>query len=516
MTSSTMNEKAFTANLTRRTLLKGTLGAAVLGTIAGPAGVRPAGAATGGKITIGWNAQGAFGSIDPHRSTGDVATDLANNFNVFEALTRQTNEGRIEMWLAESVTADDATATVWTIRLKKGVLFHDGREFKADDAIFSIKRIREPGTISGGHIGPVKSFEKIDDHTIRLVLEAPRSWLPTGLSDPFSSMVPDGYDPEKPVGTGPFKVGSVTPKESISLIRNEAYHGTKAVLDEVTLRPFEDASALLNALQSGQVDIVNQLDPSLIGELEGNSAFSIYNSPTGKFMPIQMRTDVAPFSDPRLRKALRLAIDRDAVLNSVYNGYAQIGNDLYGRYDPDFAGDLSRKQNIAEAKALVEEAGLTGTNLELVMYADVATALVLAENAKEIGINITVKQLDGASFYNEEYMERPFFGGDYYPSGPFFLISSLADGPNAGLDQVRWRDKEYLDLWVEASNTLDPAKRSAMTHKLQEILFDRGAWIIPVYGNETAVCKAGISGLPETDQTGAGVLRALSKLHIAG
>ena len=98
---------------------------------------------------------------------------------------------------------------------------------------------------------------------------------------------------------------------------------------------------------------------------------------------------------------------------------------------------------------------------------------------------------------------------------PIFLISSLADGPNAGLDQIRWRDPDYLELWKKASNTLDETARRDITMKLQEILFDRGGWIIPVYINELALYKANIAGLPAFDQSGAGVYRALPNLGLA-
>ncbi|ODT12977.1 MAG: hypothetical protein ABS57_20180 [Mesorhizobium sp. SCN 65-12] len=506
-----------TFEIRRRSFLKGAVGLAAFSAVGGLASQATAAQtpAKGGKLTIGTQGQAGLGPIDPHRPSGDLGINIANQFNVFEALTKQSNEGGIEMCLAESVTPGDDTATVWVIKIKKGVSFHNGNELKADDVIFSLKRIREPGTMTGGHIGPVKSYEKVDDHTVRLVLEAPRSWFPIALSDPYSSILPAGYDPKAPVGTGPFRYGAVVQSQSVTLDRFDKYHGTPALLDSVVLRPFEDASAMLNALQSGQIDIINDVDASLIGEVEGDTKFKVYNSPTGKFYPIQMRTDVAPFNDVRLRQALRLVIDRQAVLNSVYNGNAALASDLYGRYDPDFDKALTRERDVAKAKSLIEEAGLTGTALELVMYNDMATALVLADNAKEIGINITVKQLDGASFFNEEYMERHFFGGDYWPSGPIFLISSLADGPNAGLDQIRWRDAEYLDLWKKASNTLDAAARRDITMKLQDILFERGGWIIPVYINELALCKAEVAGLPAFDQSGAGIYRALPGLGFA-
>jgi len=508
MTHSHMMTDILDKPIGRRPFLKGALGAAFLGSM-GQFSLAQTQPARGGKLTIGWNTRGVYGPIDPHRSSGDGVIYICNSFTVFEALTRQSNDGEVEMCLAQSVTADDDSARVWTIKLKQGVLFHDGREMTADDVIFSIKRIREPGTVTSGHIGPIDSYEKVDQYTVRLVLGAPRSWFPTGLCDTFSAIVPVDFDPMNPIGTGAFKIGTITPRESLQLLRHEEYHGQKAILDEVVFRPFEDASAVINALQSGQIDVINQLDPSLIEEIEANDAFRIYSSPTGKIIPIQMRTDVAPFNDVRLRQALRLVIDREMVLNSIFNGYGQIGNDLYGRYDPDYAIDLVRQRDVAKAKALIEEAGLVGTQLELVMYNDVATALVLAENAKEIGIDITVRQLDGSTFFNEEYLHRAFFGGDYWPSGPYFLISSLADAPGAGLDQVRWRDPEYLALWDEAARTLDHDKRKAMTHRLQEILFERGAWIVPIHIHEVGAYRADVVGWPTSDQTGAGVLRAL-------
>jgi peptide/nickel transport system substrate-binding protein len=270
-----------------------------------------------------------------------------------------------------------------------------------------------------------------------------------------------------------------------------------------------------SALRSGQVDIITGIDPSIASEVEEDHALKLYNSATGRMYPIQMRTDVAPFSDVRLRQALRLVLDRDAVVASVWNGYATVGSDLYGRYDPNYNKALIRKRDVAKAKALIQEAGLTGKSLELVMAPkDVGTALVLADNAKEIGITIKVTKLDDATFYNADYLQRPFFGGDFYPAGPFFLTSSLVDAPNAGLDQVRWRDKEYLDLWNESARTTDPERLHKRMDKLQEILFDRGAWIVAGFPNELAAYRPNVVGLPTFDYTGTGVFRAFGVIGV--
>jgi len=500
--------------LSRRAFLGSTAAAVGLGLI--PAlharSARAQETLTGATVRLGMVGTGAFGKLEPHRSDGDVLQEVAVSSNLYEPLTTMNPDGTLQFLLAQSITADDATATIWTIKIKPGVKFHNGNPLTADDVIFSLKRIAEPGTITGGNLGPVKAYDRIDDLTVRLTLGAPRSWLPEGLSDPYSGIVPVDFKPDAPIGTGPFKLAAVNLQQGAVLERFADYHGDHSVADRVEVSLFADASATANALTSGQIDLFAAMENYLVAEFDGNAAIGIYNSPTGRFMPIQMRTDVAPFNDVRLRQALRLVLDRDVVINSAWGGYAQKGNDLYSIYDADFAADLVRQRDVEAARKLVEEAGLAGTEVDLAMYMDSATALVLAENAKEIGITINVKQLDGATFYGDEYFTRNFFGGDYYPNNPYFVISALCDGPNPSLDQVRWRDEEYLKLWSEASGSLDPAVRKAKLHRMQEILFEKGGWIIPAFGNDLAAYSVTLGGLPDHNFAGGGIYRGLSRI----
>ncbi len=128
-----------TFEIRRRSFLKGAVGLAAFSAVGGLASQATAAQtpAKGGKLTIGTQGQAGLGPIDPHRPSGDLGINIANQFNVFEALTKQSNEGGIEMCLAESVTPGDDTATVWVIKIKKGVSFHNGNELKADDVIWA-------------------------------------------------------------------------------------------------------------------------------------------------------------------------------------------------------------------------------------------------------------------------------------------------------------------------------------------------------------------------------------------
>lgn len=486
--------------------------AAALAATGLPRPVRAAPIAPGGTLRFGFIGMGALGGLEPHLPSGEGAIAILLTSNVIEGLARRANDGGLEMMLAESITADDDTAIRWTIRLKPGVTFHDGSAMTATDVVASLRRITQPGAFGAGAVGPVETIEAVDPLTVKLVLGAPRSWLPDGLSTIWCGIVPAGFDPAKPVGTGPFAFGAVELTKSITLTRFDGYHGTPAVLDSVVIIPFSDPTAELNALFSGQVDLITGLDGSVLEEIAANPGFAVHSVPSGAFSQIQMRTDVAPFNDVRLRQALRLVIDRQMVVDVAYGGQAVVANDLYSPFDPNFDKDLIRTRDVAAARALIEDAGLTGTELELVMLDDVAVALILAENAKEIGLEIKVTPLELAAFYGEGYMDRPFFGGDRYPSLPYFMISSMSDGPGNSLDQIRWRDPDYLDLWQQATATVDPAERRKLMFRMQEILFERGGWIIPAYFNELAASAAKVSGLPQDDTTGFSAIRALSKI----
>lgn len=501
--------------LPRRGFLATGTAAIALGLVARPGPARAAAIRPGGVLRMGVVGTGAFGKLEPHRSEGDALQEIAVSSNVYESLTTMDPDGRVQYLLAESITADDASATVWTIRLRSGIRFHDGRPLTAADVIFSLRRIAEPGTITGGNLGPVAAYERVDDLTLRLRLGAPRSWLPEGLSDFFSGIVPADFRPEAPVGTGPFRLGAISLQQGAVLERFDGYHGTPAPSDKVTVQFFSESQAGLNAIQNDQIDMLMDFDPSLADEIEGDEALKLYNSATGMSYPIQMRTDVAPFSDPRLRQALRLVVDREMVVNNAFNGYATVANDLYARSDRNFRTDLVRQRDVAKARQLVEEAGLTGTRLHLVMNGDPAVALVLAENAREIGLEIEVQQLDSASFYNEEYMERPFFGGDYWPPMSFLQTSSMVDAPQASFGQIRWKDQEYFDLWEVANAALDPSVMRDALSRLQQILFDRGSWIVPAYPNELIMMRADLEGMPPAPTDRRAGYRFLGRLHRA-
>ena len=167
---------------------------------------------------------------------------------------------------------------------------------------------------------------------------------------------------------------------------------------------------------------------------------------------------------------------------------------------------------VAAAQALMDEVG-GGVDVELTVNAgSEGPALVLAENAKEIGINITVKPVDPGTLYGPDYLNWTFLAGDFYPPTGFFPTAALVDAPGAAIGSTHFQDDEFFALFEKASASLDAAERSGLIDQMQQILIDRGGWIVPAIGNTLGAYSADVGGFVTPDVTGFGLYRHWEKV----
>ncbi|QXJ22589.1 ABC transporter substrate-binding protein [Actinomadura graeca] len=469
----------------------------------------------GGRLRLGFSGGGASSGTDAHVQLDTMSGVVAAA--IYEGITFVDPDFKLARQLAESIE-HNAEGDQWTIRVKQGVEFHNGKTLTAEDVIHSFERMLDHKThaTGAGQIGMIASMRAMDERTVRFALARPTAWFDQAIGDGQAfGIVPVGYDPKKPVGTGPFKCTGFTAGVNATFERHPNYHGDAAFLDGVTATLLGSDSARYNALVSGQMDAVIGLTAAQIAQAKGRSDLVVFNSEAGFFYPITMRVDSGALADVRLRQALRLCLDRKRVVLSAYGGYAQAGNDLYGRYDPDLATDLVRANDLAKARALVREAGKQGATLTL-NTADlgpglIATCQVLAENAARIGLNVKVNVLDSATLFGPNYLQWDF-AVDTYPASAILTTSSLNDGPRASINESHFKDPEYAALWEKASAEFDAAKRKEHLHEMQRILFERGGWIIPVFPNTLGAYNKKVAGFPEKDLTGFGMTRLLGKV----
>src|SRR5580698_69738 len=261
--------------------------------------------------------------------------------------------------LAESWSAN-STADVWTFKIRQGVKFHNGKALTADDVVYTYQLQSNPKNASnalsnfGGVLTPA-GVKKVDNFTVEFHLAAPNGNFPYLTSSDNYNMIilPKGYDPAKWestfVGTGPFKLGSYTPKSGATFTRNESYWGTKALPSQTVFTFYDTQNPSILALTSGSIDVIGQFSVTGAQELLTGS-YNIIKLKSSAHRELSMRCDQAPFTDPRVRQAIALTLNRPQIVQALFKGYADIGND--SPFAPVFPSTNTtvpqRAQNVAQ------------------------------------------------------------------------------------------------------------------------------------------------------------------------
>ena len=297
----------------------------------------------GGNLRIGSTGGGASDSIDAHIAVSDP--DIARIHQLYEPLAIRDPDFNFKMVLAESMTPA-SKPDVWTIKLRPGVSFHNGKPVTADDVLYSIHRmIKLPGSTAAASIGYVDlgATKKLDKSTVQVKLMFPNISFPDDIGQYFNGIVPVGYDPKNPIGTGPFKYQSFSPGQQSVFMKFDSYWNGPAHVDSVTIIDFADDTAKVNALLGSQADAVTNLPGAQLSQIKGSSGLAPLISQSGAWQPFTMRVDVAPFSDVRVRQAMRLIVNRQQMIEQALLGQGRVANDLYAPYDPAYNSSLAQR-----------------------------------------------------------------------------------------------------------------------------------------------------------------------------
>jgi peptide/nickel transport system substrate-binding protein len=458
----------------------------------------------GGTLRVGATGGGAKDSIDAHIPTVD--TDIMRCWNLYESLAVRTPDfSKVEMLLAESIEPEKSPKQ-WTIRLKDGITFHNGKAVTADDVIFSLRRILDPkdpktGAASIGYVDE-KLLKKMDDRTVRVTLEFANAGFLDDLGQYFNAIVPTDYDVENPVGTGPFKYVSFTPGQQSEFEKYADYwEDGKPYVDKLIIIDFPEDTARTNALLGGQVDVIDNLPAAQVQSVKSNPNLRVLSSETGAWQPFTMRVDQAPFDDVKVRQAFRLMVDREQMVQQVLSGQGSVANDLYARYDPAYASDLpQRQQDLEQAKSLLKQAGREGLSVELVtapvFQGIVEAAQVFVQQAKGAGVNVKLRKVDSGTFYGDNYLSWTF-AQDFWASRAYLSQVAQGDLPESPYNETHWKDPKFIDLIQQARAEVDDAKRADILHEAQTMQYEQGGYIIPYFSNIIDAYSAKLGGFVE-------------------
>jgi peptide/nickel transport system substrate-binding protein len=420
--------------------------------------------------------------------------------------------------LAKDVTAKAADDFVVT--LKDGIKFQNGKDVTADDVVYSFTRLLDPdlklygGSVLRGLLD-VKGIIKIDDRTVEFKLNQGVSNFKEALCAYVCAIVPTGYerfsgDPTTQIGTGPymlkeFEVG----KQSIHVKNPYYWDKGKPYFDEVHIIDFADGDALINALLADQIDIAADISSASVDTVKGTNGYKVLNSAGGGWLTISMAVDQEPFTDVRVRQAMRLIVDRDAMVEQVLAGYGRVANDLYSPLDAAYIGDdlPQRKQDIAAAKQLLADAGKSDLTIDLFAPNDTAglpeMIQLFAENAKDAGITVNAQVIDGGTYWGDQYLKRTF-ATDYWGTRNFLLqvaAGSLKDTAPYPDDHWPPDGSTFEADYKAALAETDDTKRKVITDKMQKELYDNGGLIIPFFQNLLDAYNGRVQGLVERANT---------------
>ena len=360
----------------------------------------------------------------------------------------------------------NSKADVWTFKIRQGVKFHNGQPLTADDVVYTYQLQTNPKGKSnalsafGGVLVP-SGVKKVDDFTVEFHLLAPNGNFPYLTSSDNYNMIilPKGYDPAKWestfIGTGPFKLGSYTPKSGATFTRNEAYWGTKAMPSQTQFTFYDTQNPLILALTGGTIDVVGQFAVSGAEELLTGS-YNIIKLKSSAHRQLSMRNDQAPFTDPRVRQAIALTLNRPQIVQALFKGYADVGND--SPFAPVFPSTNTsvpqRTQDISKAKSLLSAAGhgsgfstqlVTENFVEIPQYAQ-----IVAESAKAIGVNISLKVESSTQYYgkatfgNSDWLDATMSLVDYGHRGvPNVFLTAPLQTTNAKTGTGAWNAAHF-------------------------------------------------------------------------
>lgn len=437
----------------------------------------------GGRVRWGVVDHDPAGGLDVHKPTGTGS--IIRGFALYAKLWEWSEDMVPRLALAEEAEPN-ADASAWTIRLKKGLEFHNGKTITADDVIFSVRRLTDPELAApyGTLIHPLdrNRIEKLDKYTVRLhakegmgYLVLPDTWVN------FGGIVPEDYHPiTNPVGAGPYVFKEFRPGQRSLFTRFKNYYKPGLpYADELEIIDFSDQTSRLAALESGQLDVAYAVAPELKRLVAQSPRMQLVVSETYGWNGFNMNLDLEPFRDVRVRKAFRLLADRKELVQRVLNGEGKIANDLYSPQDPTFNHAIAqRPYDLAEAKALLKSAGYERLSVELVAAPQgVSSAVVFAEQAKRAGIDIRIKKVDLATYNGPDKRSWQLSTGTQL--GQSFLCTGLNnDAPTSMANRTNFKDEKFAELFHAALKERDVEKRKPLVHAAQEIQHERGGLLI--------------------------------------
>ncbi|KHK98821.1 hypothetical protein LK09_08030 [Microbacterium mangrovi] len=448
---------------------------------------------------------GSEETLNPNKLVTGI--DAARIQQVYESAYTFDNQGNPVPGIVDKATPS-ADGTSWTLHVREGVTFQDGTPLTAADIAWSYNYVLDEanGAYGRGDLlsAGVSSVRAVDSSTVKVSLSAPNFMLTfilprTQLAIFKNHAVPGANG--KFIGTGPFKLERFVAGERAVFRAYPGYWGGAVNLDGVEIISLADPSALASAIQSGQILAAASVGYELVGTFKNNPQFHLFNGRSGYFNAFVMDTQKAPYNDPRVRKALRLLVDRKQQVTNALSGEGAVANDLFSWYDPYYASDIEQiKYDPKQAKALLEEAGVASQTFELFTTDGspgmVAAASLFSASAESAGVDVKITKLPYDSYIAIAYGQKPFWS-TYWPGLPLVQMWASTLSPNAQYPETHWHNAQWNELFTKALAAPNEGNRKRLMAEAQQVLHEGTGYIIPTFNNQSDVIRSSVGGIKE-------------------
>lgn len=460
----------------------------------------------GGHFRIGINSASSTDSFDP--ATMNSRYHVLTNFTCRNMLVEIDENNVAIPELAESWEATP-DAKEWRFRIRKGVQFHNGKPLEPADVVATLNyhRGENSQSVAKPLLADVAEIRH-EGQDVIVVMNSGNADFPFTMSTWILGIMPStadgGVDAASGVGTGPYVVEAHNPGISTTFTRNENYWKEgRAHFDRVTFIAINDVAARQNALLSGEVDAINDVEIKTSAMLARAPGIELDDVTSSEAITLPMFADTAPFDDNNVRMALKLAIDREALRNTIFSGHATIANDFPISPIMPYWTDLEQRQYDPEqARFFLKKSGMSSLKVsfstsDAVFAGGVDLGVLFAEHARAAGIEIDVIKEPDDGYYSNVWLKKPFTLSNWLGRPTPDAIYSIAYAKGAPWNESRFDDPRFNELMVMARAELDQKRRAEQYAEMAMIYRDRGSAIIPIFPNQIYARRSNIQHGPK-------------------
>lgn len=462
----------------------------------------------GGHLAIGMQGGESTNSLDPALGLTQVPGKYFGTAG--ELLVTLAPDGSIDHRLAEEITSSD-DATTWYFRIRQGVEFHNGRTVTPEDVAQTLRRHSNEESQSGA-LGVMRGISdiRVDGDLVVLETPTPNADLPYLVSDWHLVIQPDGgfENPADGIFAGAYRIVENEPGVR-HVFEKFANYWDDSIghYDSVEILVINDPTARNSALQSGQVQLINRVEPRVAGLLGRAPGVSIQTTAGKGHYIFPMHCDTAPFDNNDLRLALKYAIDREDMLERILRGFGTVGNDMpINQAYPLFDETIEQRPfDPDQARFHYERSGHSGPIVlrtsEVAFPGAVDAAQLFQESAAQAGIRIEIIREPGDGYWSETWNVQPFCASYWSGRPTQDLMYSTAYLSTADWNDTRFNHEQFDSLLIEARGELDLDRRQELYREAGLIVRDEGGLICPMFNDFIDAHNATVAGW-ESNPTG--------------